>query len=498
MRRPTVSGAVANRYAVSAQIGRGGMATVWRAHDTVLERDVALKRLRPSLMDDAESAERFRREAETVARLTHPGLVRLLDRGEDEEGPFLVMELVDGEDLKARIRREGALDPHEAARICAEVARALDHAHRHGIVHRDIKSQNVLLSGDGHAKLTDFGIARLMETHADAGLTRTGMLVGSSDYLAPEQAEGRPVDGRTDVYSLGIVLWECLTGRLPFPGESFLAIAMRHVTDPLPDPRDVVPGIPAHLAACALRAGAKNPAHRFADANRFAHALEEPDSGDTASFDAPGDEDPSRSDTGRGVPRRRARRRRSVAVLGGVVAAAVVGAGGILAVQAFQDDGTDPPPQPAAQPLQITDVQTYDPQGDGSEQPQLVPNATDDNDRTAWTTEYYQATPDFGGYPKDGVGLVLTVPEGDRPTELDITSSTPGATFEVRNGPTQSGTPLAQGTFTGGTQRVQLAGGANSTILLWITRLSDNPAPDGRYYAAVEEVSVRGVPNRGT
>lgn len=183
-----MSGTATVRYRVERQIGRGGMATVWRAHDTVLDRPVALKRLRPSLLDDQEAVDRFRREAETVARLAHPGLVHLLDRGEDDEGPFLVMELVDGEDLKSRIRRDGALDPAEAVRICAQVARALDHAHHNGIVHRDIKSQNVLLAKDGTAKLTDFGIARLMEGHHDMGLTRTGMLVGSSDYLAPEQA----------------------------------------------------------------------------------------------------------------------------------------------------------------------------------------------------------------------------------------------------------------------------------------------------------------------
>lgn len=492
-----MSGAVANRYAVSAMIGRGGMATVWRAHDTVLEREVALKRLRPSLMSDPESAERFRREAETVARLTHPGLVRLLDRGEDAEGPFLVMELVEGEDLKARIRREGRLDPHEAARICAEVARALDHAHRHGIVHRDIKSQNVLIDVEGRAKLTDFGIARLMESHADSGLTRTGMLMGSSDYLAPEQAEGRPIDGRTDVYSLGIVLWECLTGRLPFPGDSFLAVAMRHVTDPLPDPRSVAPDIPAHLAACALRAGAKNPAHRFDSANRFAHALEEPESGDTASFALAGD-DPALQDTQRGGVRRRrrARRRRALGVLAGAAAAAVVGVGGYLTVQSLTDDAPARTVTPLVRTLSIIGVKDYDPAGsDQREQPDLVSKATDGDPESAWTTEYYRDVPEFGGYDKPGVGLVIRLAAGYRPTSVDITSSTPGATFEIRNGPTESGGVLASGTLAGGTQRVPLAGGAGSTILLWITRLGDVPVAKG-YYAAIQEVSVRGVPNR--
>ena len=260
-----MSDAPADRYVVEAQIGRGGMATVWRAHDTVLNRTVALKRLRAGLREDAESMARFSREARTVARLSHPGIVRLLDMGEDDDGPYLVMELVDGEDLKTRIGREGPMAPREVARIGAQVASTLAFAHRHGVIHRDIKSQNVLIDRAGNAKLADFGIAQLLEVSGESRLTRSGMMVGTSDYLAPEQAEGRPVDGRTDTYSLGIVLWECLTGELPFPGENFVAVAMRQLKDPLPDPRTRAPEIPARLAECVLRAAAKNPDERFAE-----------------------------------------------------------------------------------------------------------------------------------------------------------------------------------------------------------------------------------------
>ncbi len=269
-----MSDAPADRYVVEAQIGRGGMATVWRAHDTVLNRTVALKRLRAGLRDDAESMARFSREARTVARLSHPGIVRLLDMGEDDGGPYLVMELVDGEDLKTRIGREGPMAPRDVARIGAQVASTLAFAHRHGVIHRDIKSQNVLIDRAGNAKLADFGIAQLLEVSGESRLTRSGMMVGTSDYLAPEQAEGRPVDGRTDTYSLGIVLWECLTGELPFPGENFVAVAMRQLKDPLPDPRTRAPEIPARLAECVLRAAAKNPDERFASAEDFAAELE--------------------------------------------------------------------------------------------------------------------------------------------------------------------------------------------------------------------------------
>ncbi|MBJ7456791.1 MAG: serine/threonine protein kinase, partial [Thermoleophilia bacterium] len=221
------------RYRLDELIGRGGMAAVWSATDTVLGRPVAVKRLHAGLLADAEHAERFRREAMLVARLSHPNLVHLLDRGDDPEGPYLVMELVEGENLKTRVRREGALDPDDAARICAQVGRALAYAHAQGVVHRDIKAQNVLITPDGGVKLADFGIARLMEPDGQHGLTRTDMLMGSADYLSPEQADGRPVDARTDVYSLGILLYECLTGALPFRGEGFVAVAMKHCSEPL-------------------------------------------------------------------------------------------------------------------------------------------------------------------------------------------------------------------------------------------------------------------------
>lgn len=484
---------VVNRYAVEAQIGRGGMATVWRATDTLLGRHVALKRLRPSLMDDAESAERFRREAETVARLTHPGLVRLLDRGEDSEGPFLVMELVEGEDLKARIRRDGPLPPPEAARICAQVARALEHAHRSGIVHRDIKSQNVLLDREGRAKLTDFGIARLMEAHADSGLTRTGMLVGSSDYLAPEQAEGRPIDGRTDVYSLGIVLWECLTGRLPFPADSFLAVAMRHVSDPLPDPRTVRPGIPAHIAACCMRAAAKDPGHRFESAARLADALEDADPQDTAAFRLEIDDDRSADDTQRG--RRGRGRRRAPAVLAAVVTGAVVATGAIVGVQALQDGGGGTTDAPEPRRLAIASVQDHDPVGGDGEQPGLVAAAWDGDPATSWSTEFYEDVPEFGGFAKDGVGLIVTLDGDVRATRIDLTSDTPGFTYEIRDPDDPDAAPLAEGTFEGAQKQIALAEGAGSRLLVWITRLSPVPDDQNRFHAEIGEVSVLGVPN---
>ena len=474
------------RYRLDELIGRGGMASVWRATDTVLGRPVAVKRLHPGLIADEEHAERFRREAMLVARLSHPNLVRLLDRGEDADGPYLVMELVDGENLKSLVRREGALPPEEAVRICVEVGRALAYAHAQGVVHRDIKAQNVLLTREGGVKLTDFGIARLMEANGEPGLTRTDMLVGSADYLSPEQADGRPVNARTDVYSLGIVLYECLTGRLPFPGEGFVAVAMRQCSEPLPDPRALAPAVPGWLAATAQRAAAKEPADRYPDAAAFVAALlseEEPESGGTAVMPV------LDGDTQR---RRRPGRRRAVWI-GSLVALAAVG--GIAAIVVLGPGGGDStPPAAAAAPLTLSSVTDFDPLGDGRERPDLLPLASDGDPSTAWYTENYQDTPELGGLKK-GVGLSLALPAPAVATEMVIDSPTPGPHFEVLGpGSGIDRQTLAQGTLTGGRQVIPLTrAAASGSYVLWLTSL----VPDGKggYWAGVGEVRLRGVPN---
>jgi hypothetical protein len=474
------------RYRLDELIGRGGMASVWRATDTVLGRPVAVKRLHPGLIADEEHAERFRREALLVARLSHSNLVRLLDRGEDADGPYLVMELVDGENLKSLVRREGALPPDEAVRICVEVGRALAYAHAQGVVHRDIKAQNVLLTPDGGVKLTDFGIARLMEADGEPGLTRTDMLVGSADYLSPEQADGRPVDARTDVYSLGIVLYECLTGRLPFPGEGFVAVAMRHCSEPLPDPRVLAPAVPGWLAATAQRAAAKEPSDRYPDAAALVAALlsqDEPATDGTAVMPA------LEGDTER---HRRPGRRRALwvgslvalAALGGIAAIVVLGPGG----------GGEAEPAPVAGPLTVATVRDYDPLGDGRERPDLLPLATDGDPSTAWYTENYRDTPELGNL-KEGVGLTLALPAPAVATEMVIDSPTPGARFQVLGpGSGIQRQTLAEGTLAGGEQAVRLASAAASgSYVLWFTSLV--PDDKGGYWAGVGEVRLRGVPN---
>ncbi len=479
------------RYRLDHLIGRGGMAAVWSATDMVLGRPVAVKRLHSGLLADAEHAERFRREAMLVARLSHPNLVHLLDRGEDPEGPYLVMELVDGENLKTLIRREGAVDPDEAARVCAQVGRALAYAHDQGVVHRDIKAQNVLITAHGEVKLADFGIARLMESDGQHGLTRTDMLMGSADYLSPEQADGRPVDARTDVYSLGILLYECLTGVLPFRGEGFVAVAMKQCSEPLPDPRAESPGVPDWVASCALRAAAKDPADRFASAADMVAALEQRRMS-TVLMPAIGPVTPD-GDTAR---RRRPRRRRAllaglaVALLGGAVSAGVI----------LTSQGDESPAAVTASvgPLRIAAVRDYDPQGDGGagspENPDQRGLAVDGDPATAWYTERYRDTPAFGGL-KTGAGLILRLSAPAVATEMVVSSPTSGAGFQVL-GPPVGGRRevLGEGTFTGAEQVVRLTRAAPAeSYVLWITSLV--PDDTGRFWAGVGQVELRGVPN---
>src|SRR5438270_6127567 len=227
---------VAGRYEREEPVGTGGMSSVFRAKDTLLERNVALKILHEQYTRDDDYVERFRREARAVAQLAHPNIVTVIDRGEQEGRQFIVFEYVDGESLKQLVDRTGPLSVEQAVELALQVARALAFAHQQGLVHRDVKPQNVLLNDDGRAKVTDFGIARSLDVQH--GMTQTGTVMGTSDYIAPEQAGGERVDEQSDVYSLGVVLYEMLTTEVPFPGENFVAVAMRHINEEPPSIRD--------------------------------------------------------------------------------------------------------------------------------------------------------------------------------------------------------------------------------------------------------------------
>ena len=259
------------RYRLLELLGQGGMATIYRALDTQLGRDVAIKLLRPEYLRDPDFSSRFRQEAQNAASLNHPNVVSVYDYGEDPSGPYIVMELVDGEDLATILRRNGSLPPAQAARIAAAVARALAAAHARGIVHRDVKPGNVLIGRDGRVKVVDFGIARAV---AEAQMTLPGTTLGSVHYFSPEQARGEASTNESDIYSLGIVLYEMLTGSRPWEGDSAASVALARLSGPVPDPVLVRPSLPPDLAAITRKALASSPIDRFASAASMADALE--------------------------------------------------------------------------------------------------------------------------------------------------------------------------------------------------------------------------------
>ena len=255
------------RYELVRHIARGGMAEVYQARDLLLDRPVALKVLFPELSVDHSFVERFRREAQAAANLTHQNIVSIYDWGEEEGTYFIVMEYVDGRPLSDLLRREGRFTAERAAAIGAQVAAALGNAHRHGVVHRDIKPGNILLDPNGLAKVTDFGIARAGDTSEN--LTQTGAVMGTATYFSPEQAQGLDVDSRTDIYSLGVVLFELVTGKPPFSGDTPLAIAYKHVKEQIPAPSTIEPSVPAGLEAIILTAVEKNRNDRFPGADEL-------------------------------------------------------------------------------------------------------------------------------------------------------------------------------------------------------------------------------------
>src|SRR5664279_5622985 len=234
------------RYRLEARIAAGGMSTVYRALDETLERQVAVKLMNREIASDSDQLERFRREARAVAKLSHPHVVGVIDAGEDEGRPYIVFEYVEGETLEERIGRLGRLPIAEAVAYTIEIARALVAAHARHIVHRDVKPQNVLIDEEGSAKVTDFGIARTLD---EEGLTADGRVLGTTDYVSPEQALGRPVTGQSDLYAVGIVLYEMLTGEVPFKGDNQVAGAMKHVREALPDVQSKRPEVSSALAA---------------------------------------------------------------------------------------------------------------------------------------------------------------------------------------------------------------------------------------------------------
>src|SRR3954467_8102383 len=259
------------RYELVRHIARGGMAEVYLAHDNLLDRPVALKVLFPELSVDRSFVERFRREAQAAANLSHPNIVSVYDWGEEDGTYFIVMEYVEGRSLSQILRDEGPLSPDRAADITTDIAAALGFAHRNGVIHRDVKPGNVLISPIGQVKVTDFGIARAVSTQEN--LTQTGTVMGTATYFSPEQARGEQVAPRSDVYSLGVVLYEALTGSPPFSGDNPVAVAYKHVQEAPRTPRSLNPQLPPPLEALTLKTMAKNPANRYQSSDELAADL---------------------------------------------------------------------------------------------------------------------------------------------------------------------------------------------------------------------------------
>ena len=432
------------RYRLDAQIGRGGMSTVYRAFDVVLERPVAIKLMHAEIASDSDHLERFRREARAVAQLSHPHIVTVIDAGEEisDDGsdgrvgaPFIVLEYVPGETLKDVIRREGQLDISQALAYAIEIARALGAAHERMIVHRDVKPQNVLIGAEGGAKITDFGIARSL---TEEGLTLAGRVLGTTDYVSPEQALGQPVTGQSDLYSLGVVLYEMLTGEVPFMGETPVAVAMRHVREDVPDVQHLRPGVSAATAAVVERATAKDLRRRYPDAPTMVADLEDVLAIEASRSGQATGEVTSVLQTLPGSARRRLPLRlrhraawvASLALLVAAVALVLVLAanqthrGTGVPVNVHSGQGLTPVP------LSQTAAHSYNPFGTGPENENRVQNVVDSDPNTSWSTEqYYEGTlHKTGGV---GAGLYLDAAPSVAAKAIEIQTATPGFAVQI-------------------------------------------------------------------
>jgi serine/threonine protein kinase len=264
-------GKVVGSYKITEKIGEGGMGSVFKGTDTMLEREVAIKMLRPDFTRDAEIAERFRAEAVTLAKLNHPNIATLHNFFRHDEDYFMVMEFVRGETLENLIKKHGALPPDRAIFLFGLALEGIGHAHTMGIIHRDIKPANMMFTEKGSLKVMDFGIARVL---GSTRMTRQGTIIGTIDYMAPEQIKGEDSDSRTDIYSLGILLYEMVTGRVPFESDSEYGLMMAQINEAPPPPRTIVPDLPLSLEQAIMRALAKNPKARFQTVGEFRMALE--------------------------------------------------------------------------------------------------------------------------------------------------------------------------------------------------------------------------------
>jgi eukaryotic-like serine/threonine-protein kinase len=458
------------RYRLVRLIDRGGMAEVWEGRDEVLARPVAIKALHPRLARDSTFQARFRREAVAAARLAHPNVVATFDTANDDDVTFIVMELIRGRSLSAMLAERGPLPPAEAVPIAIQVARALDHAHRAGLVHRDVKPANILLCSEpgrlGQVKVTDFGIVKAV---VDDGtdITETGAVVGTAAYLSPEQAQGEVPDPRTDVYALGVVLFEMLSGEPPFRGPTELATALLHVEAEPPRLRRRRAGIPRSLEAVVLRALAKEPDARFADAGELADALAAIDLGDDADPDIVRDPTPPS-----GVPASHRRPRRSAVPLVVLVIAASAGVALASILSRAGDNGTAGGTA-SGQAVPIAAASSFDPFGpDKEENEDRVRFAIDGDPSTSWTSDRYNVRT-FATKPGVGVALRLDGTHNLQGLRVETGSEGWAASIYVADTPGRTladwGQPVTKAANIAGATQFDLGGREAGAVLIWFT-----------------------------
>jgi tRNA A-37 threonylcarbamoyl transferase component Bud32 len=448
------------RYRLDELLASGGMAQVWLGTDEVLRRAIAVKVLHQHLAADETFVTRFRHEAIAVARLSHPSIVNVYDTCSDDGVEAIVMELVRGQTLRQMLD-EGPIDPWVAANIAAQVAGALSVAHAAGLVHRDIKPANILLSEDGRVKVGDFGIAKAAES---ADLTQEGSFLGTAKYLAPEQVEAGPIDGRTDLYSLGVVLYEMLCGRVPFEADSSSSTALARLHSAPPRPRLVKAGVPRELEAITMRLLARDPADRYPTATDVRAALlgagaddraaagdatvVEPGSGGRLASAPPSGRPGSTPDawttpsggTAAQPGFAASERRWLVPTLIVVLVAVALGVAGLLFQRSgdgiFGDDGdrssSDDTTPPADGPVTITRSIDFDPAGgDGEHSGEAAGGlAFDGNQDTSWSSETYRS-PNWGGFGKPGVGLIFELESATELRGLEFDTPVSGWEAEV-------------------------------------------------------------------
>ena len=493
---------LSERYRLESKLGSGGMSTVYLARDETLERWVAAKVLHREISDQPDQIERFRREARAVAQVSHPNVVAVIDAGEDGGRPYIVFEYVEGETLKHRIEELGKLPLDEAAAYAIEIGRGLAAAHARMLIHRDVKPQNVLIDAEGRAKITDFGIARELETD---GLTKTGRVLGTTDYVSPEQAMGREVDARSDIYSLGILLYEMLTGDVPFKAETLVGVAMKHVNEPMPDVQRTRRDASSALAAVIDRSTAKEPKKRYPDMGAMLDDLE-------GALEV----EVSRAGTSHGeattvlesVPEGRrhlptpSRRTSIVGVL--LVLAATGIALGIAALtgedQSPRGGGSGGGGNGGAEIALSANATDFDPNGTGApgELPELTDLAVDGNPTgTAWVTEHYDDTPDLS-VTKGGVGIYVETTEPASPRVMRVITEEGGWDASVYAVPGSApdsidgwGEPIGSITNADAEADIQLnTTSDNQFFLLWFTKLPPSSEDSSRYRAEVNDITL--------